>query len=341
MTCAPTGRPPFHISAARPKAPRPLLEAAEAAAPIAGRSCRSITWREVTDENGLEHTRCNLCGAERPVPFLRKNGYGVVRCADCGLAYVSPRPNAEVLLRLYANEGYYRNRCASPYGYPDYLAERPLLEQLFVARIAEIEALRPRRGRLLDVGCATGVLLEVAGGRGWDVQGVDISDFSVAVCRERGLPVHHGDLVSARLPAASFDVAVLDDTIEHLPDPRREMEELHRVLAPGGLLTMNTPNEAGILRRLSGAHWFHLKPPEHLYYFSPRTLEDLLGRTGFRVFRVRTSGKFVTLRYLCERTRAFSDPLARMLHATLGRLPGARRSFPLPIGEFVAFAERL
>lgn len=288
----------------------------------------------------LEHVRCNLCGSDRPQRLFELYGQTVVRCAECDLSYVDPRPDVDAIRRLYVREGYYRNENASAFGYPDYLAERPQLTLLFERRLDDIERLRPARGRLLDVGCAIGVLLETARARGWDVRGVDISDFAVARCRERGLAVHHGDLASAALPTGAFDVAVLDDTIEHLPDPRAVVQELHRVVAPAGLLTMNTPNEAGLLRRLQGPRWFHYKPPEHLFYFSPATLGRLLDDVGFRVVRVATSGKAVTVRYLCERMRGFHEGLGRTLGATLGRLPGSTHPFFMPIGQFVIFAER-
>ena len=108
----------------------------------------------------------------------------------------------------------------------------------------------------------------------------------------------------------------------------------------GGLITLNTPNDGGWLRRLMGRHWFHCKPPEHLYYFSPRTLRALLERHGFHRVETRLSGKYVTVRYLCDRTKAYGVGLARTLTGTIGRLPGADAPFPLPVGEFVTFAER-
>ena len=90
-----------------------------------------------------------------------------------------------------------------------------------------------------------------------------------------------------------------------------------------------------------GAHWFHCKPPEHLYYFSPRTLDALLVKHGFGHVETQLSGKYVTVRYLCDRTKVYGTGIARALTATIGRLPGADRPFPLPIGEFVTFAERV
>jgi 2-polyprenyl-3-methyl-5-hydroxy-6-metoxy-1,4-benzoquinol methylase len=288
-----------------------------------------------------EHVRCNLCGKDETERVLRKNEFDIVRCRGCGLTYVTPRPDAAALTALYSDERYYRNLNASPFGYPDYLGERWLLERLVVRRLAEIERrLDTRGGRLLDVGCATGVLVEAARRRGWTAVGVDVSTFAAAQCHARGLDVRLGDLSTADLPDDHFDVVVLDDTIEHIADPGRVLDDIRRVLRPGGLLTLNTPNEGGWLRRLMGKHWFHCKPPEHLYYFTPRTLRALLDRHGFHRIETQLSGKYVTVRYLCDRTKAYGVGLARTLTRTVGRLPGADVPFPLPIGEFVTFAER-
>jgi SAM-dependent methyltransferase len=288
----------------------------------------------------VEHVPCNLCGADDATPTVVKHGFTIVRCRRCTLSYVTPRPSAAALAALYGGEGYYRNLNASPFGYPDYLGERWLLERLVARRLDEIERRTGGRGRLLDVGCATGVLVEAASARGWSAVGIDISAFAAGQCHHRGLDVRHGDLLTADLPSDHFDIVVLDDTIEHLLDPGQALAQIRRALKTGGILTLNTPNDGGWLRRVMGKHWFHCKPPEHLYYFSPRTLRALLERHGFHRIETRLSGKCVTLRYLCDRTKEYGLGLARTLSGSLGRLPGANWPFALPIGEFVTFAER-
>jgi len=288
----------------------------------------------------LEDVPCNVCGGRRTRPLFERHGFTIVRCRDCGLAFVSPRPVGAETVRVYQDETYYRNANACAFGYGDYIGDHWLLEQSFVARLAEIETYHPKRGRLLDVGCATGVLLEVAAARGWEAEGVEVSAFAAARCRERGLRVREGDVTHVKLAAGGYDVIVMDDVIEHLADPRKVLRTLHGLLAPDGLLTINTPNETGWLRHAMGRGWFHYKPQEHLYYFAPATLTRLLTQAGFQVLGTRRSGKIVTLAYLCGRVRAYNPFASRVLTATLARLSVAQRRFLLPLGEFAIFARR-
>jgi 2-polyprenyl-3-methyl-5-hydroxy-6-metoxy-1,4-benzoquinol methylase len=282
-----------------------------------------------------------MCGAQDPEPQFEKHGLAVVRCRRCRLAYVDPRPAWPEVARIYQGEEYYRNANTRSFGYGDYLGEqRVLLEPLVAERVRHLERFRVRPGHLLDVGCATGLLVEAAQAAGWTAEGVDVSDFAVASCRQRGLVAHLGTVEQAHLPAGRFDVVVMDDTIEHLPDPRQTLLELHRILAPDGVLTINTCDEGGWLRRAMGRGWFHYKPLEHLWYFDRASLTRLLDETGFAVVETKISGKIVTLRYLCQRLRTYTPIGSRLALATVARLPAAARPFFLPIGEFVTFARR-
>jgi 2-polyprenyl-3-methyl-5-hydroxy-6-metoxy-1,4-benzoquinol methylase len=288
-----------------------------------------------------ELVACVVCGVEESEPQFERHGLMIVRCRRCHLAYVNPRPPWPECSLIYRDETYYRNANMAAFGYGDYLGEQQVLLQPLVAeRVRYLARFRSGGGRLLDVGCATGLLLQAAQDLGWDAEGVDVSDFAVSVCRQRGLIAHHGSVEDVSFPTGRFDVAVMDDTIEHLPDPRRTLEEMHRVLAPDGVLTINTCDDGGWLRRAMGRHWFHYKPLEHLWYFDRNLLARLLDETGFTVLETKMSGKIVTLRYLCGRLRAYTPLGSRVALATVARLNLAARPFFLPIGEFVTFARR-
>lgn len=130
-------------------------------------------------------------------------------------------------------------------------------------------------GKLLDVGCGNGRFLTTMRTLGWEVQGVEFSEAGVVAARMSGLSVHHGDLASAALPDASFDLVTARHVIEHIPDPQVFMAELARVLKPGGRLVIETPSSAALGRQWFNTHWYANDVPRHLFLFAPANLERL------------------------------------------------------------------
>jgi 2-polyprenyl-3-methyl-5-hydroxy-6-metoxy-1,4-benzoquinol methylase len=261
---------------------------------------------------------CNLCGSERRRPFSRRQGFDVVACAECGLVYVSPRLGRQALAEHYnSNE-------SSRIQY--YLDAEPADRRSFAVVLGAVEAHLPSRGRLLDVGPNVGTCLALARERGWDVAGVEINAEAARHCREaRGLDVRTGTLSDCRFPPASFAAVLLGDVIEHLPDPRQTLEQVHELLQPGGLVAISTPDIAGWAGRA-----LQVKPEEHIYYFSPATLTALLQRAGFEVLEVRPYDRHKNLTAMTHSTTCGTlfqrlAPLLRLAHRLLGdvvvRLP--------------------
>jgi SAM-dependent methyltransferase len=153
---------------------------------------------------------------------------------------------------------------------------------------AELKGKAPRP-RVLDIGCATGALLEKFRDRGWDCRGVEISPSAEYARRERSLDVLGLPLEDCRFPAASFHLALASHLIEHLNDPAGFAAEVRRILAPGGYFFVTTPNIDGLQARLFRERW-RSAIFDHLYLFSVQTLSRLLRDRGFEVQRVRTWG---------------------------------------------------
>jgi hypothetical protein len=112
------------------------------------------------------------------------------------------------------------------------------------------------------------------------------------------------------------------------------------VLKPGGLLTLNTPNRAGLWHLLMGRRWFHYKQVEHTYFFSPRVMRRLLTHHDFRVLEIHPSSKIIDLQYAFGRLRYYNMALSRLLMRTVGRLLVASVTFPIRVGEMVVFARK-
>jgi SAM-dependent methyltransferase len=136
---------------------------------------------------------------------------------------------------------------------------------------------------VLEVGCGRGVILGTLADLGFDVHGQEISAEATRGADPRARITIAAHLKDAGYDAGYFDAVVIWHVLEHLPDPRGTLEEIQRVLAPGGRVVVAVPNFSSLQARLTGADWFHLDLPRHLYHFPLDALKLLLVRTGFRV----------------------------------------------------------
>ncbi len=279
---------------------------------------------------------CALCGGTDAARQFRVDGAWIVRCPRCGLVREATRARS---LHARYDSAYYAND-SSKGGYANYVLDAAINRLTFARRLRAIERRRSRNGRLLDVGCALGDFVLEAAARGWIAEGVEVSAYAVARARERGVVAYAGTLEELALPDARYDVVTLYDTIEHLADPVGTLLEIRRLLAPGGLLHVVTPNVAGMQARLLRRYWYHYKPGEHLFYFSPVTLRAALERAGFVWEGWRRSGSYVTVSYALNRLRYYAPGPFGLLE----RIPRALRLGPFPfsidVGEMEAWARR-
>lgn len=223
---------------------------------------------------------CNLCGSGSPVHLFSKDGFDLVRCRQCELVYVANPPSGDELQKLYSFES----------GYQKELVEDPISTAFHHDEATRNLALlqgHARSGRLLDVGCSTGLFLSAARKAGWQARGVEYSEDSSRVAREvYGLDVVTGALEPGMFEPGSFDVVTFWDVIEHVPDPAHTLGVAAELLAPGGLMVLKTPNVDGLYPKasLALAHrldfWRHPEPPGHLFQFSEKTLGRLAAGAG-------------------------------------------------------------
>lgn len=220
---------------------------------------------------------CAACGSDDARPLGKKHGFTVVACRKCSTVYTpySPWYSSEIYY-----DTYYKDESLSP---PAFVQTR--MEEI----TAEFVPYR-KTNRLLDVGCGAGNLLLAARKNGWDAQGVDVAANSIKHIRELGFEGFHGELQKANYPSQHFDVVTAAEILEHLAEPRLLLQEIARVLRPGGLLWTTTPHARGLSGRVLGIKWRCIWPPEHLQLFSVAGLKALLRESGFSGLRVRTTG---------------------------------------------------
>lgn len=221
---------------------------------------------------------CVACGSSDAQKLGNKNELDIVCCRKCRSLYT---PYSPWYTSAYFYLGYYLK------------SEETQTPPFVLQRLEEITTdFTPYRktNRLLDLGCGAGDLLAAARTNGWQAQGVDVAAHVVNHVRQRGFEVFEGELHEAAFPSQHFDVVTAAELLEHIPDPRALVQEVARILRPGGLFWTTTPHARGLSARVLGLGWRCIWPPEHLQLFSIGGLKELLGSAGFRNIRVDTTG---------------------------------------------------
>ena len=239
--------------------------------------------RCLSNSRPIKTQPCTVCASKQARPLYSIDGVAeqLVVCESCGLGSLSPLPDSKRIGDFYP---------AEYYGSPSAKFE-PLVEYGVrlgaTMRVRSLVSGLDRGSRVLDVGCGRGVMLRALLDLGYEAHGVEISPEAAAGVDPRARIRIAPDLADAAYETDSFDAVILWHVLEHLPHPERTLEELHRIIRPGGRLVVAVPNFASWQARGTGAHWFHLDLPRHLYHFTPQTLTRLVNRYNFDCHTLR------------------------------------------------------
>lgn len=278
--------------------------------------------------------RCAVCdSSELEFLFHHHHDWQVRRCTNCGLTQVAPRPTSREVAALYEADGqhfdpykeqlevhrqYFRLKAKEILGL--LLAQGNWHEKLRVSKKIPNKTL-VQRGKLLDIGCALGVFLTEAKSLGFEPYGVDISEAAVAHCCGLGLAVVRGILggKGVELPSGNFAVVTAFEIIEHERDPKGMMRQVYKLLQPGGIVVVTTPNHASWWRMIMGKWWLGYRHPEHLFFFDPKSVSNLLRMTGFSRVVVRAdSARPFPLSFAIRRTADYFPLFKRLLEPVAG-----------------------
>lgn len=270
--------------------------------------------------------KCLICGGqERDVLYsgLSDKLFNVPgewtykQCRRCTLVFLDPRPIPKEIgkayalypthaqtalpdtiprrLRSYIREGY----LARKFGYEQNIGRL----QFLVGRLAYLhpgqrEAMNgsimylpaERRGRVLDVGSGAGATLNELRKLGWEVYGVDPDPQAVDnAMRSYSLNVSTGAIEDRSYPSNHFDSVIMSHVIEHVHNPVDLLAECRRVLKPGGLLVVATPNAESLGSQYFGPSWRVLEPPRHLTVFSKLSLTQATILARLSILRITTT----------------------------------------------------
>jgi SAM-dependent methyltransferase len=215
----------------------------------------------------------------------------IVKCSSCGLLYTNPRLTQESLARCY--DGYYSGSAepAAKRPFSDITQWKRLLRSAWHWYCGQYlsEVLGKAHGKVLDVGCGTGDLLEELKNRGCEPFGVEFNPVSFDTCKRKGLDVRCGNFIDADLPKGFFDTVIFWHSLEHLPSPRRALAKTLALLKPGGTVFIHSPNAKSYLAGIFGRHWYAWQIPFHLYHFDVHSIQLAAEKSGFNTVKLRTA----------------------------------------------------
>ncbi len=238
---------------------------------------------------GNERTKniaCTVCGSIHRKAVWSLRSFTFYQCTECGLYYQYPQPVQDDLTTRY-DDAYFSYELENERNFFN-LMLKTLKDISFDTNSSGL--LKQQNPCFLDVGCATGMLLEYIRIFGWNVFGVEVCPASAEYGQKiRKVDIYNGPFKDASYPDEMFSVVHSSHLIEHLTDPSCFIREAYRVLKPGGLFITTTPNASGLQAVINGKNWRSVIP-DHMYLFSLRTLKNLIEKNGFSVFTWKTWG---------------------------------------------------
>jgi SAM-dependent methyltransferase len=233
---------------------------------------------------------CIVCGETAAVHLFEKPGadskpYSLVSCIRCRTQFLHPRPTEKEVAQFYGSD-YFTKR--TDRGYDNYFSpeiraeiERVIGLNLEGLRFPRYDASLEKNKRSLDIGCAAGYFVHYLASRGWDAQGIDISEPCTLFAQKKlRLKVLNGNFLQTTY-LEKFDLITMWATIEHLHHPDRVLRKIRQDLKQGGMIYISTCRSGGPFMKHAGSFWRYYNFPEHLYFFTLPSLKRLLKKNGF------------------------------------------------------------
>ncbi len=264
-----------------------------------------------------EPPACPICNGLL-IPLFKKNDYHIGQCPSCDVMAVMEQITEAALTTFYNEQMVTSYR-------PRYRSASKQQRAKWQRRLRLIQAYRDDNGPgvILDVGCSYGAFLFIAQEAGWQTTGIEITQEGIDASRERLGHERVFQHLSALTEPGSFDAICMWDIIEHLNELMADLEKLHRLLKPNGLLALATVNTGAWSCKWFASRWRLFTPPAHLVYFNPHSMKQTLAQVGFE--QIFSSTRFlphVFWQSLTGNARGRSALPARV----------ARRLLTLPIG---------
>lgn len=232
----------------------------------------------------MEKDTCVICGSEDTAPHFGSDDR-IYRCQRCGMAALTGS------LRVKDMEDYY----GSHEVYAESLGDDSRVSVMNSVANEYLDILvryiDPVGTRLIDIGANYGALVQAASSRGFVASGMEKNRLLVEDGKRRGLDLFDEDL-KTRASVVKPKAITMMHVLEHVPDPRRFVRDVHEALDERGIFLIEVPNIESYLAKKHALSWKYVAR-EHLSYFSPRTLSALLRQEGFEILETRSRNHFI------------------------------------------------
>lgn len=216
---------------------------------------------------------CIACHSSRISLYFKANKTVYYRCHDCTHVFafkVSSMPYEQ-----YDHDA-------------KYTRWREYLFNIFERRVNDLRVFK-KKGKVLEVGCSVGFMLEVLRKKGYVAEGLEPSLDGVKIARSKGFTVYQGYLENKKIAGSPYDALILNHVFEHLPDLYKGCGSIQKLLKKNGVVLINCPNFGSLEGEFLKASWRFLQPHEHFSQFTPRSMQTVLEKNGFEILSLRTN----------------------------------------------------
>ena len=226
------------------------------------------------------HHQCLICNSDCLKELNQYKHAYLVKCINCKFIFSQKIPSEEELIKLYKS-----------YGRNDY--HSPITIKRYNEILVKLEKYR-KANRILDIGCGIGYFLEEAIKKDWEVYGTEFTDEAMNICSSKGIKMQRGILNPNNYEPGYFDVITSFEVIEHINNPVEEANNIYSLLRKKGIFYFTTPNFRSFSKNLLKENWNIISYPEHLSYYTPKTITKILKQAGFKKLSIKTTGISLT-----------------------------------------------
>jgi 2-polyprenyl-3-methyl-5-hydroxy-6-metoxy-1,4-benzoquinol methylase len=256
---------------------------------------------------------CPNCHSKEHSGRLKEGEHIIVRCDNCSLLFLLNIPDEKEIYEDYYKIEFTKEDYNAESKYP-YLADIFEINRQRIQKLNQLQkALKSTGKKILDIGCGSGLFLKTAKDEGYETYGIDISANALKFAKEEfGLNAEAKSTEDIINEEKKFDIITLWHVLEHFLNPVKELISIKDLLSPGGYIFIEVPNFNSAEFRLSGYKWKGGNHPKyHRTFFSNKTLEETLMRSGFGNFqRIQISYQLPARNPLFNSAKKFFNAIA-------------------------------